>query len=93
MKLNVYAVLDAKVGVYGQPFYEATDPAAIRSFTDAVNDGSNPNNQWYKHPEDFTLYKIGEYDNNTGSISSNGISALVTASSLKELPRTDLKIN
>lgn len=85
MKYNVYAVLDAKGGFFGMPFYELEDSIAIRAFSDAVNDGSNPNNLWHKHPEDFTLYKIGVYDNQKAEFYGQIPEALLTASALASL--------
>lgn len=39
---------------------------AIRSFIDAIN---NPQNkQLHDHPEDFDLYTVGTYDDQTGNI-------------------------
>lgn len=66
MIVNAYSVFDNKLAVYGRPWYELRDAAAIRIFTDAVNDGSNPNNQWFKHPEDFSLFRIGRFDDEKG---------------------------
>lgn len=84
MKFELFAVLDAKAGFFGQLFWEQRREMAIRQFSDAVNDGSNPNNMWYRHPEDFTLYALGEYDNETGRVSSLPVlEAVVTASALR----------
>ena len=54
---NVYSVYDAKLKAYGRPWFEMTKGSAIRLFTDAVNDAS-PNNQWNKHPEDFSCIRF-----------------------------------
>lgn len=82
MIIGVYCVFDAKAGIFGTPFCQHSDGLAIRDFTDAVNDGSNPNNMWHKHPEDFSLFKVGEYDQKTGELLPSLPSSLVTASSL-----------
>lgn len=88
MKYNLYVVLDAKAGFYGMPWAEQRDEAAIRQFADAVNDGSNPGNMWHKHPEDFSLYRIGTYDNERGVLVTVTPEALVTASALTNLAFT-----
>lgn len=83
MILNMYAVLDTKVGAFSNPWCDQTDNSAIRGFSDAVNDGSNPNNQWHRHPEDFSLYKIGQFDTSIGKIVPVELmECLVTASAL-----------
>lgn len=38
---------------------------AIRQFSDYVNDKNHP---WGKHPEDYTLMSIGEYDDESAEI-------------------------
>lgn len=83
MILKVFSVLDAKVGVFGNPWYEQYEAAAIRNFSDAVVDGSNPNNMWHKHPEDFALYLIGEFNNENGLIKAVQPVCLVTASAVR----------
>lgn len=64
---KVFVVKDAKVEAYGTPFVAQATGAAIRSFSDEVNrtDGES---QVAKHPEDFTLFEIGEYDDQTGTM-------------------------
>lgn len=68
MKVNVYAVFDEAAKAYMQPFTRATDGLAIRDFTAAVNDTSTTMCQ---HPHQFTLFKLGTFDDNTGEIRSD----------------------
>lgn len=82
MIINVYSVFDAKLATFGRPWYEMTDASAIRVFSDAVNDGSNPNNQWNKHPEDFSLFRIGNFVDDTGMLSSDIPVSLVSAAAV-----------
>lgn len=65
MKLKVVCVRDRAADVYGQPNFVLSIGSAIRSFADEVN---NPreNNAFNKHPEDFDLYELGEFDDETG---------------------------
>lgn len=63
MKLKMYAVYDSKVETYAQPFFLPTNGAAIRSWIGAVNDETT---MFAKHPEDYTLFELGEYDDETG---------------------------
>lgn len=58
-----YAVYDSKVGAYEQPFPMRTKGEALRSWVDVVNDEKTKFN---KHPEDFTLMELGEYDDEKG---------------------------
>lgn len=63
MRLNVYAVYDKAVNAYLQPFYARTAGEAIRSFTELANDR---NTNVGRHPLDYVLMYMGEYDDNTG---------------------------
>lgn len=84
MKNYVYSVLDTKLGVFGGLFVDGSDGAAIRGFGDGVND-KNPKNRWNAHPEDFTLYRVGEFNIDTGElIPQHPAKSLVTASGMIE---------
>lgn len=79
MKTCVYSVFDSKAAVYGVPFFMPKDAMAVRAFTDLAND---PNSTVAKHPEDYTLFKIGEYDDQLGSVEGHEAIGLVTASAV-----------
>lgn len=63
-KLKMYAVKDKKADAYLQPFTTQTDGLAIRMIQGAMEGENNLS----KYPEDFSLYNIGEYSENTGII-------------------------
>lgn len=86
MVLKMYSIFDSKLAAFSVPFYEHKDAVAIRKFTDAVNDGSNPNNQWFNHPEDFQLFFLGEFDDNTGELIPSKPQAMLTAAAVKLEP-------
>ena len=83
MILKIFSVLDSRVATFSAPFHHQREASAIRDFSDAVNDASNPNNMWHKHPEDFSLYQVGEFNSETGEIIPVNPKNLVTASALK----------
>lgn len=62
---KVYAVQDAKAGMFNQPIFLLSDGEALRAFLDACQPGQE--SMLSKHPEDFNLYYIGEYDELEGS--------------------------
>lgn len=66
MQLKMYSVRDAKAEVYNAPFYKRSHGEAERDFTNAVRDEKNPNS---KYPEDFDLFYLGDYDDQTGLVS------------------------
>ena len=65
MKFKVFTVYDDKVEAFLQPFFNPTRGAAIRAFADTCND---PNTAFNKHPADYTLFEIGDYDDEKGYI-------------------------
>lgn len=85
MKMRLYSIFDSKLASFDRPFVMLTDAAAIRSFRDAVNDRSNPNNQWAKHPEDFSLFFVGEFEDDLGKLQGYTPLSLVTASAVVDL--------
>jgi hypothetical protein len=63
MKLYVYSVFDKAVNAYMQPFFCRSTGEALRSFTDIINDTKT---NFHQHYVDFSLYELGEFDDNTG---------------------------
>lgn len=65
MIYKIFSVWDAKLEAYMQPFFSPTIPSGIRAFTDAATD---PGSMLHKHPGDFSLHHIGEFDDGTGTL-------------------------
>lgn len=65
MKNAVCSVYDSAVGSYGRPIYAPSVGAAMRSFTDEVNRVAQ-DNPLNKHPDDFHLELLAEFDDETG---------------------------
>lgn len=66
MTLKIFAIYDSKAEAYNQPFFMGTKGQALRAFTDEIN---NSQSMISKHPADYTLMEIGEYDDSTGQLS------------------------
>lgn len=62
--MKIYTVHDGKAEAFLQPFYALTDGAAIRSFTDLLEQ----NDMFKKYPQDFTLFALGVYEETSGVI-------------------------
>ena len=67
MELKVYSIRDQKGGIFNQPFFCRSHGEAERNFTTLIND---PKSMICKFREDFDLYHIGEYDDQTGRLTS-----------------------
>ena len=64
-KLKVFAVRDSKAEAYMNPFFMRSRGEALRAFVSGVND---PQTQLCKFPADFTLFEIGEFDEESGDL-------------------------
>jgi hypothetical protein len=60
------------------------DGLAIRAFQDNVN--AEQENNISKHPDQFTLFKIGEFDDATGEIKTDVVKSLGTGLEYKNSP-------
>lgn len=63
MILKVFSIYDSKAEAYLPPFCFAATGMAIRAFADMAND---PNHQVGRHPEDYTLFELGVFDDEHG---------------------------
>lgn len=84
MVSKLFAVFDAKVGAYLPPFCAAAPGQAARMFGDAVRDGQSA---FSKHPEDYTLFMLGTFDDGTGDFVTTGRELVATGVSfVMEVP-------
>lgn len=67
MRINVYSVYDCKLSAFTPPFFMLRDAEAIRAFSDTC---MTPTVTLNKHPEDFTLHKLGVFDDQSGKLES-----------------------
>ena len=59
---NVFTVYDQKAGAYLPPWIMPKIEMAKRVFGDCVN---SPEHQFGAHPEDYTLFDLGHFDDET----------------------------
>lgn len=62
MLQQLYTVYDEKAQAFLDPFFVPTHGLALRAFKDCVN---SKDHQFGKHPADYTLFYLGDWDNNT----------------------------
>lgn len=60
------AIYDSAAQVYSTPVFVQSRGVALRSFQDLVN---NKDNQYNAHPEHFSLFMLGDYDESSGLVS------------------------
>ena len=84
MFLSIMAVKDTAAQAFGRPFFVPTAAVGVRSFRDEVN-RKDSQDDMAKHPDDFELYELGEFNDSTGVISVSEQPRLVArAKDLKE---------
>lgn len=69
MKKVYYAVYDRKAEMFSQPFLEVKDGTAVRAVQDLVI--NQKDHAFAKHPRDFSLHRLGDFDDATGVITGN----------------------
>ncbi len=77
MKQQIYAVKDIVAEEFQPPFYLKNDAVAVKEFGKACE---QTDTQWHKHPNDYSLYYLGEFDTETGTIISKDKKQIANAS-------------
>lgn len=65
---NIFSIYDVKAEAYLPPFFMNTKGQATRAIADCVND---INHQFHAHPEDYTIFHLGAFEDTTGVIELN----------------------
>lgn len=83
MILIACAVRDSAVDAFMRPFHVPSTGMAVRSFRDEVN---NPESPMHKHPEDFELFELGTFDEESGKMDNlSSPRSLARAKDFKEV--------
>lgn len=61
---KVFAIRDIKAEAFDKPFFLSTVGQAVRAFSDEVE---RSDSMLHKHPDDYTLFELGEYDDSFGT--------------------------
>lgn len=67
MKLKVFSIFDDKAKAFVNPFFMPHNGLALRALSDVVQD---KNTNISRHPGDFSLYILAEFDDNSGEFVS-----------------------
>lgn len=71
MVINMYSIFDTLSEIFHKPFTEINNASATRAFNESIKENPNKN--------DFVLYHIGAYDDNSGTIIANSNPVKVTS--------------
>lgn len=76
MKMKVFSIFDSCAGVYDRPFVAHNEAAATRAFGDIAISAEHAIGQ---HPEHYSLYLVGEWDDNNAVIKPEDRVCIATA--------------
>lgn len=63
MELKAFSIRDSKAEIFNTPFFKNTLGEAERDFSTLCKDEKS---NVFQYPEDYDLYYLGTYNNNTG---------------------------
>ncbi len=75
MRHRVFSVLDTKAKAFLPPFTCPEVGIATRLFGDMVNE---PKHQFARHPEDYSLFEIGLFDDSSALVEPFGPEMVIT---------------
>lgn len=81
MKLEIFTVHDSKADAFLQPFFMHNGAMALRAFTTLIN---TPDHDFANNPGDYTLFRLGMFDNSTGKIKPTTASAIANGITLRK---------
>ncbi len=65
MKTQIYSIYDTASGTYQKPIFARTDGEIMREFQNICMDAEHPCGQ---HPEDYSLVRMGNFNDQNGQI-------------------------
>lgn len=82
-KLMVVAVRDSAINGFMRPIFVQSIGVAFRSFVDEV---SNKESAMFAHPEDYELYCLAEFDDDSGTFAlpAGGVHLLARGKDAKQ---------
>lgn len=66
--MKMYSVYDQGVGAFMAPFMLRSKGEAVRQFMNTVSD---PKTEFFRHPDHFTLFELGDYDEQSGKFKNH----------------------
>jgi hypothetical protein len=75
MLKTLYSVYDKKSKTYAAPFTEVNDGTAIRAIQDLI--ASNQSHPFARHSEDFSLERVGSFNELSGNIELDPVGEVI----------------
>lgn len=83
MPVNMFCVFDAAADRFLHPFNSPSIDTAIREFKRAV---TTPDHQFNRFPDDYSLFHIGQFNDETGHLEPEAPRSIATARQLYDTP-------
>ncbi len=80
--MEIFSVHDSKANAYLTPFFAPTEGVALRQLSSAIKD---ENHEFNRYAEDYTLFQVGHWDEDTGTITGTPPRSIVNCLSLKSM--------
>lgn len=71
MQLKMFSVRDDLMAIYLAPFFARNEVEAKRQIDAALRDPQMGNTPMVMSPKDFSLWRVGTFDDDTGQVQSN----------------------
>lgn len=82
--LEFFTVFDSKAGIYAEPFPAPNKEVLIRDFANAFRKEDAPKvNRYYINAEDFSVFKIGSFDQKTGVLAPQNLEHVINLHDLR----------
>ncbi len=75
MKTTLYAIFDTASGTYQKPIFARADGEIMREFQNICTDADHPCGA---HPEDYSLFRLGNFNDQNGAVSNEQNVCLAT---------------
>lgn len=89
MILKAYSIYDLKSAAFGAPFFFHQHGQAMRAVMDAAADA---NSMLSRHPADFALYCVGQWDDQTGRLEGSAPEQLGLVTAFLPQPQPQLPL-
>lgn len=73
MKMKIYVIYDAAAKIYNKPFFQINDEVCLR----AVRQMRNGDNDLALNPQDFSVWYLGTYEDDTAQIDLCGVPKVI----------------
>ncbi len=89
MKTQIYSIYDTASATYQKPTFARTDGEIMREFQNICVDKKHPCGE---HPEDYSLMRLGNFDDQTGLVNDELNECLATGLEMVALSRSTKNI-